>query len=120
MGQVFKARNRKLGRVVALKLIRKDRLDNPDAVRRFQREVRAAAPLDHPNIVRAYDADEVGGTHFLVMEYVEGTDLAQLVKKHGPLPVARPATTSGRRRWACSTPTSAAWSTATSSRTTCC
>ena len=72
MGQVFKARNWKLGRVVALKLIRKERLDNPDAVRRFQREIRAAAQLDHPNIVRACDADEVGGTHLLVMEYVEG------------------------------------------------
>ena len=87
MGQVFKARNWKLGRVVALKLIRKERLDNPDAVRRFQREIRAAAQLDHPNIVRAFDADEVDGTHLLVMEYVEGTDLAKLVKKDGPLPV---------------------------------
>ena len=51
MGQVFKARNWKLNTVVALKLIRKDRLDNPDAVRRFHREIRAAAQLDHPNIV---------------------------------------------------------------------
>src|SRR5207237_1522442 len=67
MGQVFKARNWKLGRLVALKLIRKDRLDNPDAIRRFQREVRSAAALDHPNIVHALDADEVGGTHLLVM-----------------------------------------------------
>jgi tRNA A-37 threonylcarbamoyl transferase component Bud32 len=90
MGQVFKARHRNLGRVVALKLIRKERLDNPDAVRRFQREVRAAAALSHPNIVLAYDADQIGGTHLLVMEYVEGsTDLARLVRKHGPLPVCR-------------------------------
>jgi Leucine-rich repeat (LRR) protein/tRNA A-37 threonylcarbamoyl transferase component Bud32 len=89
MGQVFKARNWKLGRVVALKLIRKERLGNPEAVRRFEREVRAAAALSHPNIVRAWDADQVGGTHFLVMEYLDGaTDLARLVKKHGPLPVA--------------------------------
>ena len=87
MGQVFKARNWKLGQVVALKLIRKQRIDNPDAVRRFQREIRAAAQLDHPNIVRAFDADEVGGTHLLVMEYVQGTDLSKLVKKAGPLPV---------------------------------
>ena len=87
MGAVFKARNWKLGSVVALKLIRKERIDNPDAVRRFQREIRAAAQLDHPNIVRALDADEVGGTHLLVMEYVQGTDLAKLVKKAGPLSV---------------------------------
>jgi tRNA A-37 threonylcarbamoyl transferase component Bud32 len=89
MGAVFKARNWKLGRTVALKLIRKDRLSNPDTVRRFQREVLAAAAMDHPNVVRALDADEVGGTHLLVMEYVEGTDLAKLVKQNGPLPVAR-------------------------------
>jgi tRNA A-37 threonylcarbamoyl transferase component Bud32 len=87
MGQVFKAKNWKLGRVVAVKIIRKEKLDNLDAVRRFQREIRAAAQLDHANIVRALDADEVGGTHLLVMEYVEGTDLAKLVKQNGPLPV---------------------------------
>jgi tRNA A-37 threonylcarbamoyl transferase component Bud32 len=90
MGQVFKARNWKLGRVVALKVIRKDRLANPDAVRRFRREVQAAAALSHPNIVHAYDADEIGGTHLLVMECLEGaTDLARLVAKSGPLPVAQ-------------------------------
>jgi tRNA A-37 threonylcarbamoyl transferase component Bud32 len=87
MGAVFKARNWKLGRVVAVKLIRKESLDNPDAVRRFHREIRAAAQLDHPNIVRALDADEVGGTHLLVMEYAPGADLARLVEMHGPLPV---------------------------------
>src|SRR5437870_253811 len=82
MGQVFKARNWKLGNTVALKLIRKERLSSPDAVRRFHREVRAAAALSHPNIVLAYDADLIGGTHLLVMECIEGaTDLAKLVKK---------------------------------------
>jgi serine/threonine protein kinase len=87
MGQVFKARNWKLGKVVALKLIRKERLGNADATKRFQREIRAVAALSHPNIVLAYDADEIGGTHLLVMEFVEGaTDLARLVKKNGPLP----------------------------------
>jgi serine/threonine protein kinase/Leucine-rich repeat (LRR) protein len=90
MGQVFKARHRNLNRIAAIKLIRKERLNNPDAIKRFQREVRAAAALDHPNIVRALDADEIGGTHLLVMEHIEGaTDLAQLVKKNGPLPVAQ-------------------------------
>jgi len=90
MGEVFKARNWKLAKVVALKLIRKERLSNPDAIRRFQREVRSAAALDHPNIVRALDADEINGTHLLVMEYIDGaTDLSRLVKKNGPLPVSQ-------------------------------
>ena len=87
MGAVFKARNWKLGNVVALKLVRPEKLDNPDAVRRFHHEIRAAAQLDHPNIVRAFDADQVNGAHLLVMEYVPGVDLAKLVKKSGPLPV---------------------------------
>jgi WD40 repeat protein/serine/threonine protein kinase len=88
MGAVYRARNWKLGRTVALKVIRADRLDGPDAARRFQREIRAAAQLEHPHIIRAYDADEVAGHHFFVMEYVDGTDLAKVVKKRGPLPAA--------------------------------
>jgi tRNA A-37 threonylcarbamoyl transferase component Bud32 len=88
MGQVFKARNWKLGRLAALKLIRKERLINEEAVRRFHREMRAAAHLCHPNIVLAYDAGEDNGTHFFTMEYVEGQDLARVVGRHGPLPVA--------------------------------
>ncbi len=88
MGQIFKAKNWKLDRTVALKLIRKERLANPNVIRRFQREVRAAAALSHPNIVRAIDADEIDGTHLLVMELVEGAiDLSKLVKTKGPLPV---------------------------------
>jgi serine/threonine protein kinase len=87
MGQVFKARQRKLGRIVALKVIRKERLTGPDAVRRFRREIQAAAQLSHPNIVLAIDADEYEGTHFFAMEYVEGPDLARCVKQNGPLPV---------------------------------
>jgi WD40 repeat protein len=88
MGQVFKARHQRLGRVVALKVIRKDRLANPEAVKRFGREVQVAAQIDHPNVVRAYDADDVGGTLFFAMEHVEGTDLTRLVRQHGPLSVA--------------------------------
>jgi tRNA A-37 threonylcarbamoyl transferase component Bud32/Leucine-rich repeat (LRR) protein len=86
MGQVFKARNWKFGRVVAVKVIRKERLASAAAVRRFRREVRAVAALSHPNIVHAFDADEVDGTQLLVMEYVEGTDLKKLVQQRGPLP----------------------------------
>ena len=91
MGQVFKARHRKLGQIVALKIIRKDRNAGPDSIRRFEREIQTASTLVHPNIVRAIDANEVDGTPFFVMEYVEGTDLARLVKQQGPLPPAQAA-----------------------------
>jgi serine/threonine protein kinase len=88
MGTVYKARNWKLGQIVAVKLIRPERLKSANGVRRFQREIRAAADLDHPNIVRALDADEVRGAHLLVMEYVAGgIDLHRLVKQRGPLAI---------------------------------
>jgi serine/threonine protein kinase len=87
MGEVYKARNWKLDKIVAIKLIRPDRLKDADTIRRFQREVRAAAQLNHPNVVHAYDCDEADGKHFVVLEYVEGIDLARLVKQQGPLPV---------------------------------
>jgi parallel beta-helix repeat protein len=87
MGEVFKARDGKMGRVVALKVIRRERLSSPQTVRRFLREVEAHARLEHPNIVRAYRADRAGETHFLVMEYVAGMNLAQLVQDRRPLPV---------------------------------
>src|SRR5262249_39448581 len=60
---------------------------NAASVERFRREVRAAARLSHPNIVTAYDAENAGDTHFLVMEFIEGTSLGCLVKERGPLPV---------------------------------
>ncbi|GIW80574.1 MAG: hypothetical protein KatS3mg105_2381 [Gemmatales bacterium] len=87
MGQVFKARHQRLDRIVALKVIRPERLSHPAAVSRFHREIRAAAQLSHPNIVMAFDADQVGQTHFFAMEYVPGKDLAKIVKERGPLPV---------------------------------
>ncbi len=87
MGEVFKARHRRLDRIVALKVIRKERLPGPEAVLRIQREARLAARLTHPNVVLVYDADQVGDTFFFTMEYVEGWTLAQLVANQGPLPV---------------------------------
>jgi serine/threonine protein kinase len=88
MGQVYKARHAKLGRIVALKVIHRDQVANHQAVRRFHREIEAMAQLDHPNVVRAFDAGEEGGLHFFAMELVDGTDLYQLVKTRGPLPIA--------------------------------
>lgn len=87
MGMVLKAEHRRMKRLVALKVMSPTAVKTPDALRRFHREVEAAAKLDHPHIVTAYDADEANGTHFLVMQFVDGTDLAAVVKKHGPMPV---------------------------------
>jgi serine/threonine-protein kinase len=89
MGQVFKAKHQRLGRLVALKIIRHEhRSQDPEAVRRFQREARAAAQLSHPNIVIVYDADQIDNTYFIAMEYVDGTDLSRRVKEQGPLEAA--------------------------------
>jgi serine/threonine protein kinase len=88
MGQVFRALHVRLGKLVALKILPADRFDDPQAVSRFLREMRAVGRLEHPNIVLARDAGEVDGVHFLVMELLEGVDLAALVKRSGPLEVA--------------------------------
>jgi serine/threonine protein kinase len=87
MGKVLKARHRRMQRVVALKVVRRAALDSPEAIRRFQREVQVLASLNHPNIVIAYDSREQAGEHYLVMEFVDGSDLAKLVRKRGPMPV---------------------------------
>jgi serine/threonine protein kinase len=92
MGQVYKARHRRMGRVVALKVIARSQLADSESVRRFQREIEAAAQLEHPNVVRAYDADQAGDVHFFVMEYVEGIDLGKLVRQRGPLPIEEAST----------------------------
>ena len=88
MGTVYKALHTKLKRAVALKVITDRRLHSPDAIARFHKEMEAVGGLDHPNIVRAHDAGEAGGRHFLVMEFVEGKNLAQLVRSAGPLSAA--------------------------------
>jgi serine/threonine protein kinase len=89
MGLVYKARHRKLDRLVAIKVLPDRIMHEPGAVARFEREMKVVARLSHPNIVAAHDAAEVDGTHFLVLEYVAGVDLRSLVKRHGPLPVAK-------------------------------
>ncbi len=87
MGSVFKAEHLLMERTVALKVIQPHLIQRPDAVERFRREVKAAARLEHPNIVRAYDAEQAGNSHFLVMEFIEGDSLAEVVENRGPLPV---------------------------------
>ena len=89
MGVVFQARHRKLGRVVALKILPPSSARDRTAVLRFRREVAATGRLKHPNLVAALDADEDRGVHFLVMDYVEGRDLSRAVLERGPMPVAQ-------------------------------
>ena len=88
MGAVYRAEHRLMRREVALKIIRPEMLKKPAAIDRFQQEARAAAKLAHPNIVTAYDAEQIGLQHLLVMEFVEGKNLAEHVAAEGPLQVA--------------------------------
>jgi serine/threonine protein kinase/CheY-like chemotaxis protein len=88
MGTVFKARHRRMKRIVALKVLSRALAEDTSFVQRFQREVEVIARISHPNIVMAYDADEAEAGHFLVMEFVDGQDLASLVQQRGPLSVA--------------------------------
>jgi serine/threonine protein kinase/CheY-like chemotaxis protein len=88
MGVVHKARHRRMNRLVALKVIDKVHMANPHAVQRFYQEIEAAAKLNHPNVIMAYDAGQFQDTHYFAMEYVEGIDLSRLVKDSGPLPFA--------------------------------
>jgi serine/threonine protein kinase len=87
MGTVYKARHRRMKRLVAVKLLAEDVAEDDAFVRRFHREIEAVARLSHPNIVLAFDAAEADGGHYLVMEYVAGCDLASEVRERGPLPV---------------------------------
>src|ERR1043165_9860043 len=85
MGTVFKARHRRMKRVVALKVLSSSLCKDATFVQRFQREVETIAQLSHPNIVMAYDADEASVGHFLVMEFVNGRDLASVIEQSGPM-----------------------------------
>lgn len=87
MGHVFRARHRRMKRVVALKTLPPAVTNSAESVARFQQEVEAAAKLIHPNIVTAFDAGEARGVHFLVMEFVDGKDLSSVVTQRGPLAI---------------------------------
>ncbi len=87
MGVVLKAQHRRMKRVVAIKVLPAATMKDKDAIERFYREVEAAAKLNHPHIVTAYDAREDDGIHYLVMEFVDGRDLASIVHDRGPMAV---------------------------------
>ncbi|MDG3005123.1 family 16 glycoside hydrolase [Paludisphaera mucosa] len=91
MGVVYLAYNRMMGRDEVLKVIGPDIMGRPEVFDRFQREIRSVAQLRHPNIVTAYSAFRLGGGLVFAMEYVDGMDLARLIKVKGPLPVVHAA-----------------------------
>ena len=86
MGRVYLARDTRLNRRVALKILAPERINNPRAVARFQREARVGAQLQHENLVRVYDFGEANGRFFLVMEFIEGKTIGQLISEQGPMP----------------------------------
>ena len=90
MGQVFKAVHELLGRESAIKVLPLHKI-TPEAISNFRREIRAQAKLDHPNLVRAFDAGEDGNVQYLVVEYVPGTDLRRLVRTKGKLSINQAA-----------------------------
>jgi TolB-like protein/predicted Ser/Thr protein kinase len=86
MGVVYRALDDRLGRTVALKLLPEDLANDEECVRRFEREARAASAISHPSVATLYDFDREGRTAFLAMEYVEGRNLRELLRR-GRLPV---------------------------------
>jgi eukaryotic-like serine/threonine-protein kinase len=81
MGTVYEGVDERLGRRVAIKLLKEEYAEDPLLVERFGREARAAASLDHPNIAQVFDSGEHSGRHFIVMEFLEGEDLGHMLRE---------------------------------------
>jgi eukaryotic-like serine/threonine-protein kinase len=88
MGRVYRAHHVMMDRVVALKIIAPEISSNERVVARFQREMKLVGRLDHPNVVRAFDADQINQVLYIVMEYVAGMSLGERLKRKGPIPAA--------------------------------
>jgi serine/threonine-protein kinase len=89
MGRVYKAYDKDLDRVVALKVVRQGAMGESDALKRFKQELVLASKISHKNILRIHDMGEVGGTKFITMAYVEGHDLYGILKENPKLPMER-------------------------------
>src|SRR3989441_518529 len=89
MGTVYKAQDRELGRLVALKVIRPDMASRPEILERFKREILLASQVTHKNVLRIHDLGEAGEIRFISMHYVEGTNLKGLLEQEGSLPLER-------------------------------
>lgn len=88
MGAVYRANDTGTGKQVALKVMAEGLNDNPAAIQRFEREAEALAQIQHPNIVRLFDHGTFEGQHYMVLEYINGSDLSDLLKQRGALPLA--------------------------------
>lgn len=86
MGRVYLGEHSIMRRQVAIKVLPKAKGSDPAALARFQREARAVASMHHPNIVHAYDMDQEGDIHYMVMEFVDGMSVQEYVRKYGPIP----------------------------------
>jgi serine/threonine-protein kinase len=89
MGEVYRAEDLKLGQAVALKFLPEALARRPDRLARFHQEVRLARQVSHPNVCRVYDVGETDGQPYLSMEYVDGEDMASLLRRIGRLPRTR-------------------------------
>lgn len=87
MGVIYEAIQIKLSRKVALKVLSEQLANRPEFLQRFEREAKAAAALNHPNIVQVHDFGEADGHHYIIMEFIEGDNLSNYVAKHGKIPV---------------------------------
>ena len=83
MGAVFKARDKRLDRFVALKILPADKMSDPERRLRFTQEAKSASALNHPNIVTIYDIGQMDDVHFIAMEYVTGQTLDRLIGRRG-------------------------------------
>src|SRR5579872_2542685 len=85
MATIYRGRDKRMERVVAIKILREVYSTDPKFVTRFQREARAASALQHPNIVQVFDYGQSGESYYIVMEFVDGADLRRYLKKNGQL-----------------------------------
>src|SRR5579859_5620760 len=95
MARVYRGRDLRLNRRVAVKVLHSQYTSDPNFLSRFYHEAQAAANLRHPNIVDVYDVGQDGDIPYIVMEYVEGSDLKSYILQHGPLPVDQAVTIAG-------------------------
>jgi serine/threonine-protein kinase len=119
MGVVVAAVHEKLGERRAIKMMRPALALNPESTRRFLREAQAAARLRSEHVARVYDVDEIDGVPIMIMEYLEGADLAAVLADSGRSRCPRPRSTCARPARAWPRPTRRGWCTATSSPPTC-
>ena len=113
MGEVYRARDERLGREVAVKVLHADSSADPDRLRRFEQEAKAAGALNHPNLLAVFDTGRHDGNPYVVFELLEGKTLRQRLAGQAPCPRAKPSTTRSRSRTAWPRPTRRGSSTGT-------